>query len=137
MSFPIPSQMTPILFCGLNSKKKEERIAVIASDNCSGNYHNTITVFFLAWMILRGQIDMFVLHSKTQGHTYFSTDRASGPFKREFNKLDLFSTPDIANLAIRHFDEVMEVSLIQDSLRNSSCMCPPRTVTSSLLHCQT
>lgn len=90
-------------------KKKEERIAVIASYNSAGNYHDTITIFFLAWMTLRGELYMFVLHSKRQGQTYFSTDRVSGPFKLSFNEHDIFSTSHITNLDLEHFDQVIKV----------------------------
>src|SRR5688572_20168913 len=79
-------------------KKKEQRILILATDNCAGNYHNRITISYLVWLIARKELDMFVLHSKIRGHTYFSTNRASGPFKRDYDRSNVYSTGDIAKI---------------------------------------
>jgi len=82
-------------------------------------HHNVIadpvanSIFSFLWsetlilLILRGDLDMFVLHSKIRGHTYFSTDRASGPFKVEYGKASIYSVDDIAAIARQTFDSVV------------------------------
>jgi hypothetical protein len=62
----------------------------------------------LIWLVILGNLDGFILHSKIRGHTYFSTDRASGPFKRNLDKVNIYSTNDIARVALQTFDACVE-----------------------------
>jgi len=100
-----------------NKITESQLVLAVGIDNCSGNYHNSMFIGYCCYKLVTTKLEMFIVHSKIPGHTYFLPDRASAPFRRELNSQPVYCTEDLVNIA-NSVQSLSAIEMVQENFHN-------------------